>query len=225
MPGRFMVPLDPGTISASESLAQGQLYGRMGLMSVRLLTVCTGNICRSPFAHLALQHGLDAVRLGAFEVTSAGTQALIGNAVDPGSAGILADRGVAHDHFAARQITERMLDDIDIVLPMEVAHRKIVLSYSPRHLKRAFTLKEFARLLDMADAREPWTQRLAGLESPEERWGALPSHLARERGLSRGVEGEDDIADPYRQPQEAFDRMAAEVDAAIDRIVAFEAQF
>lgn len=194
-------------------------------MTVRILTVCTGNICRSPYAHLALQHGLDAVRPGAFEVASAGTHAMVGNPVDPGSAGILDLRGVDSSAFAARQITERMLDDIDIVLPLEVAHRKLVLSYSPRHLKRAFTLKELARLLDSAEAREPWTQRLAGLTTPEERWAALPSHLARERGLSRAKDGADDIADPYRRPQEVFDRMAAEVDTAVERIVAFEAQF
>ncbi|MBA4084735.1 MAG: low molecular weight phosphatase family protein [Kytococcus sp.] len=197
----------------------------MGLMSVRLLTVCTGNICRSPYAHLALQHGLDAVRPGAFEVSSAGTMALIGNAVDPGSASILTSRGVSSETFAARQISEQILEDTDIALPLEVEHRKAVLSYSPRHLKRTFTLKEFVRLLDAADAREPWTARLAGLATVEERWGALPSHLARERGLSRVAEGADNIADPYRQPQEVFDRMAAEVDAAVERIVAFERQF
>lgn len=194
-------------------------------MSVRIMTVCTGNICRSPYAQLALGHALEGVRPGAFEVVSAGTQALIGNPVEPGSASILDAKGVAHDHFAARQISERMLDDIDIVLPLEVSHRKIVLSYSPRHLKRAYTVKELARLLDSADERQPWTERLAGLATPEERWAALPSHLARERGLSRVPEGTDDIDDPYRQSQEVFDRMAAEVDAAVERIVAFERQF
>lgn len=194
-------------------------------MSVRLLTVCTGNICRSPYAQLALQHAMDSVRPGGFEVTSAGTQALIGNAVDAGSAGILTSRGIASDTFAARQISEQIMCDVDIALPLEVSHRKIVLSYSPRHLKRAYTLKEFARLLDAAGEREPWTTRLAGLSTLEERWTALPAHLARERGLNRVPDGVDDIADPYRQPQEVFDRMAAEVDAAIERIVAFERQF
>lgn len=196
-----------------------------GPMSVRIMTVCTGNICRSPYAQLALGHALAAVRPEAFEVTSAGTQAMIGNAVDPGSASILETRGVAHEGFFARQISERRLADVDFVLPLEVSHRKLVLSYSPRHLKRAFTLKEFARLLVSAGEREPWTQRLAGLSTTEERWGALPSHLARERGLSRAPEGADDIADPYRRPQEAFDRMAREVDEAVERIVAFERQF
>ncbi len=194
-------------------------------MAIRLLTVCTGNICRSPYAHLRLGHALEQVRPGVFDVMSAGTHALVGNPVDPGSAHILTGHGIGHDDFAARQVTEQMLRDIDIVLPLEAGHRKLVLRDSPRHLKRTYTLKEFARLLDAADAREPWTQRLAGLATPEERWAALPSHLARERGLSRVAEGTDDIADPYRQPQEVFDRMAAEVDAAVERIVAFEAQF
>lgn len=194
-------------------------------MTVRLLTVCTGNICRSPYAQFALQAGLDEVRPEAFKVSSAGTGALVGNAVDHGSASILAARGVAHEDFAARQITERIMDEVDLVLPLEVSHRKLVLSYSPRHLKRAYTLKEFARLLDAADAREPWTQRLAGQTTVEDRWAALPAHLARERGLSRVEDGADDIADPYRQPQSAFDAMAVEIDAAVERIVAFERQF
>ena len=194
-------------------------------MSVRILTVCTGNICRSPYAQFALQEALEAVRPGAFEVTSAGTGALIGHPVDPGSASILDARDVSHEGYAARQISEQIMGEVDIALPLEISHRKVVLTYSPRHLKRTFTLKEFVRLLDAADAREPWTDRLAGRATVEERWGALPSHLARERGLSRVAEGADDIADPYRQPQEVFDRMAAEVDAAVERIVAFERQF
>lgn len=189
------------------------------------MTVCTGNVCRSPFAELVLAAELHRVRPGSFVVSSTGTGALIDNPVDPGSASILEGRGIDHSGFAARQISEQFLEEVDFVLPLEVAHRKLVLSYAPRLLKRAFTLKEFARLLDSAGEREPWPERLVGLTTPEERWAALPSHLARERGLSRVAEGADDIADPFRQPQEVFDGMAREVDAAVERIVAFERQF
>ena len=194
-------------------------------MTVRIMTVCTGNICRSPFAQLTLQRALDEVRPGTFEVSSTGTGALVEHPVDPGSARILDARGIDHTPFAARQISERNLADIDLVLPLEIAHRKLVLSYAPRLLKRAYTLKEMARLLASAHARQPWTERLAGLTTPEERWAALPGHLARERGLSRVDEGVDDIPDPYRQPQEVFDAMAAEIDAAVQGIVDFERMF
>ncbi|WP_068255422.1 arsenate reductase/protein-tyrosine-phosphatase family protein [Janibacter corallicola] len=194
-------------------------------MTVRIMTVCTGNICRSPYAQLRLQQELDTIRPGTFEVSSAGTHALVDQSVDPGSVRVLGERGVDSDGFAARQLDERMLTDIDIVLPLTTAHRKIVLSHSPRHLKRSYTVTELARLLDAADEAQPWTERLAEAVTPEERWAALPSHLTRQRGISRVAEGEDDIADPYRQGPEAFEAMAAQVDAAIERIVAFEERF
>lgn len=194
-------------------------------MTVRIMTVCTGNICRSPYAELLLAHRLQEVRPGAFEVASVGTAALVDHAVDPGTARILEARGVSHDTFAARQITEQLLADVDIVLPLTVEHRKTVLSYAPRLLKWCYTLKEMARLIEAADAEQPWTERLAGLETPEERWAQIPAHLTRQRGRSRTAEGVDDVADPYRLGDEAFDTMAADIDPAIERIVALEASF
>ncbi len=194
----------------------------MGRMTVRILTVCTGNICRSPYAERVLARQLEEVRPGAFEVRSAGTGALAGHGVDPGSARHLDDRGVPHSDFEARQITEQTLADVDLVIPMEVEHRKIVLSYAPRLLKRAYTLKELARLITSAGQAQPWAQRLAGLSTTEERWAAIPQHLARERGRTRVEPGEDDIADPYRREDAAFDTMAREVDAAVATIVDLE---
>ena len=194
-------------------------------MSVRLLVVCTGNICRSPFAQLVLQEGLGSVRPGVFEVSSAGTAALVGEPVAEGSARILRGRGIDAAGFAARRVSRDVVSDVDLVLTMEAAHRGAVLSHVPSYLQRTYTLTEAARVLTAAGERESWSERLAGLTTAEERWAALPSHLARERGRTRVIEGADDIDDPYRQPQEAFDRMAAEVDAAVEQIVAFERQF
>lgn len=194
-------------------------------MTVRILTVCTGNICRSPYAERVLAHRLEAVRPGGFEVMSAGTGALVGEGVDPGSARHLDSRQIGHSDFAARQLSERILDEIDLVIPMTVEHRKTVLSYTPRLLKRAYTLKELARLIESAEQAQPWRERLAGLTTPEERWRAIPQHLARERGRARVEAGVDDIADPYRLSAEKFDLMAEEVDAAVERVVALEASF
>lgn len=194
-------------------------------MTVRILTVCTGNICRSPYAERVLAHRLEEVRPGAFAVTSAGTGALVGERVDPGSARILDSLGVAHDDFAARQITERVLDEVDLVLPLTIEHRKIVLSYAPRLLKRCYTLTEMARLIRSAGDRQPWHKRLAGLETPDERWSRIPLELARERGLTRVDGRADDVADPYRRERSVFDAMAQDIDAAVDEIVALEATF
>ena len=148
-----------------------------------------------------------------------------GAAGDPGSARHLDSLGIQHSDFAARQLSEQILGEVDLVIPLEVEHRKLVLSYAPRLLKRAYTLKELARLIDSAEQVEPWSARLAGLTTPEERWAAIPQHLARERGRTHVEPGADDVADPYRQSQDKFDTMAREVDEAVERIVALEAQF
>lgn len=191
-------------------------------MTVRILTVCTGNICRSPYAELLLAHRLDEVRPGAFDVRSLGTSALVGQGVDPGSARLLEAGGIAHEGFSARQISEQLLEGVDLVLPLTVEHRRLVLSYAPRLLKRTYTLKELARLIESAGRRRPWSERLEGTATPEERWARITTELVRERGLSRGDGGADDVADPYRRDQSAFDLMGSEIDAAVETIVGLE---
>ncbi len=193
-------------------------------MTVRILTVCTGNICRSPYAHLLLEQRLGDVRPGAFEVASAGVYALVGQGVDPGSIRHLETKRIDHHSFAARQLTEPVLADIDLVLAMSAEHRKAVLGYAPRLVKRAFTLKEMARLIDSAATTRPWAERVQGSEGPDNRWAEIVRQLAEERRRARH-RGDDDLADPYRLGDEAFDAMADEVDRAVDRIVALEASF
>ena len=83
---------------------------------VRILTVCTGNICRSPVAERLLQAGLDQVLPGGFEVRSAGTRAMVGSPIQPLSAEIVNMYGGTDKGFAARQLTPKILRDTDIVL-------------------------------------------------------------------------------------------------------------
>ena len=146
-------------------------------MTVRIVTVCTGNICRSPYAQLLLAHRLEEIRPGAFEVSSLGTSALIDQGVDPGNARLLEAAGIAYHGFLARQISEQLLADIDLVLPLTVEHRRLVLSYAPQLLKRTFTLKEMARLIASADSRRPWSERLADAMPPQERWSTITAEI------------------------------------------------
>ena len=90
---------------------------------VRILTVCTGNICRSPVAERLLQAGLDQVRPDAFVVRSAGTRAMVGDPIQPSSADIVRTYGGTPDGFAARQLTPKILRESDLVLAMTAKHR------------------------------------------------------------------------------------------------------
>lgn len=88
---------------------------------VKVLFVCLGNICRSPFAEfyfrdLARRRGCSAE----FEVASAGTSAEeSGNPVHPGSKALLREMGIDCSQKRARQITKRDYADYDYLVAMD----------------------------------------------------------------------------------------------------------
>ena len=123
---------------------------------MRLLFVCTGNICRSPLAERLAIAWADQ-RLGAaaasVHIASAGIDALDGHAMDKRSAAALAGLGGDPTGFAARTIVPEMATHADLVLTMTRRQRRLVLADAPRALRHTFTLPEAADLLLTADLR------------------------------------------------------------------------
>src|SRR5215204_6047632 len=79
-----------------------------------ILTVCTGNVCRSPAVERLL-----ASKLGpTVEVASAGTHALVGHPISEPMAALLSGSGIEDQPFAARRLSEEMLKGADLVLPL-----------------------------------------------------------------------------------------------------------
>lgn len=209
---------------------------------VRILTVCTGNICRSPVAERLLQAGLDQVLPGGFVVTSAGTRAMVGEPIQPPSAEIVRTFGGNPDNFAARQLTSKILRGVDLVLTMTSGHRGEVLQLDASLLKRTFTIREFARMLDVLDERAGAAPAgtpsgapaggaagagtgggaLAGdpLAANTASWRGLPARAASVRHLSLPLDsGENDIIDPYRRGPETYAQMEDELAPAIVSIL------
>lgn len=88
-------------------------------MTVRITTVCLGNICRSPIAAAVL-----AAELADLDVVvdSAGTGGWhVGEGADPRAEAALARAGYDLDHVA-RQADAAMLADSDLVLAMDAAN-------------------------------------------------------------------------------------------------------
>lgn len=197
---------------------------------VRILTVCTGNICRSPVAERLLQAGLDQVVPGGFEVSSAGTRALVGEPMQPISADIVRTFGGDPEGFAARQLTAKILRGVDLVLTMTSGHRGEVLQLDASLLKRTFTIREFARMLDVLDER-PASPRgdVPPSDAPDGGghlaanaafWRGLPARAAGVRHLSLPADAADnDIVDPYRRAPEVYRQMEDEMAPAIVSIL------
>jgi protein-tyrosine phosphatase len=186
----------------------------------RILYVCTGNLCRSPFAEILTRHLLSK-RLEdqgtAFDVASAGVQAVVGAGMHPYSRDELAPWNLhmeVADRFVARQLDPEMLVTAGLVLGMTASHRAAVIDEVPRTLATAFSVREFARL----SAQVPQS----GLPThPAERAREVvrQARLFRSASAPRDVRA-DDVPDPIGQPREVHHDVAVMVQAAVTTIVA-----
>ena len=180
-------------------------------MTGSVLVVCTGNVCRSPYLEHRLRQELSGT---AIQVSSAGTGALAGHPMDDGSLGLLEARGSDGSAFRARQLSAGLLGDSDLVIAAGREHRSAAARIHPSALRKAVTLRDLADLLDgvtvadVAARNEPGTWVAQVVAAALARRAKVP---ARQDGV--------DIIDPIGQSRAVFERMASEIDNALQIIV------
>ena len=90
-----------------------------------ILTLCAGNICRSPAAQYLLREQLPGV-----QVSSAGLTALVGHPISPSVAQLLAERGIDSATHRAQPVTEMLVRQAQLILVAELRHKQ--------HLERLY---------------------------------------------------------------------------------------
>lgn len=180
---------------------------------LKILAVCTGNVCRSPMAERLLVAGFESLAPGQVVVSSAGTGALVGSPMDLQVEGLVHVIGGRSEGFAARQLTETILEGVDIVLAMTRAHRSKVVELAPALVRRTFTLRELARILPSIDGR-------VGV-STRDRWLDGAQRAARARTHS-GAPAADDIVDPFGRTPEIYQQMTRELVPAVESLIRWE---
>lgn len=193
----------------------------------RILTVCTGNLCRSPLAEQLLRarlpRALGVDELPELRVTSAGTHAFDDDPMDA-LAAVESERlgATGGDAHRARRILDRHVAEADLLLAMAREHRSAVASLVPVAHPRAFTLVEFARIVE-ALASEAFDAQIAPLG--DDGVAAWLRRVVRAAGTVRGLMPlpasplELDIEDPYRFEAAVYRRSADAVAESVDRIV------
>lgn len=170
----------------------------------RLLTVCTGNIHRSPLAAALLRTWADwylGDLAAEVEVASAGTAGVVGAPMDLGTQTIARALKVDGSLHRARALTDDDIESADLILTAEVSHRDAIVGRDPRAVRRTFTVREAGR----AAAELLADQTLAPPQTRDE-LAARAQRLALFRSA-----GDDDVIDPHRLPLEASLRMTAEL--------------
>jgi protein-tyrosine phosphatase len=186
---------------------------------IRILFVCTGNICRSPIAMHVLRSRL-ADEAGV-EIDSAGTHPPVGHPMTP-EAVILARefgaRGSDAAHHHARLVIPPIVESSDLVLGMSRRHRRAAVELAPRRLRATFTLREFARVVDSLP--DTLLEAAATSETPPERFANLVRFVAQQRTAASppGAPEHDDVVDPYGKDDETYRRCAQELIPALDAV-------
>ncbi|MGJ7607606.1 low molecular weight protein-tyrosine-phosphatase [Variovorax sp. LT1R20] len=106
-----------------------------------VLVICIGNICRSPMGE-----ALIAAALPHLDVKSAGIGALVGHPADPLAHQLMAERGLDIERHRARQLTNQMCQQADLILVMDEEQRLHVNQNHPLTRGKLFRLGEVARV-------------------------------------------------------------------------------
>ena len=161
----------------------------------RILAVCTANICRSPMVEILLRQRLDPE---VFEVASAGVQGWREAPVDSMVVLELERLGARADGFASRALEAEMVNNADLILTATRDHRSVVLGRYPEALRRTFTLREFAELVE----------DMIGVSSPAE--------MVATAYRRRSEAGTDlDLPDPFRRPPDVHRVVANQIAEAV----------
>ena len=185
----------------------------------RILIVCTGNICRSPFIERLLQLQLDEHRASFAQrilVHSAGTGAVTGSAMDKRAAAQLLAHGGDPTGFRARDLTPDLIAESDLILTATRDHRGRVAVMYPKALRQVFTFCDFADLVGGVNGLNTLVA-----QGDSRAWvRQITEQAAARRGLNPPLElGQADIVDPFRREDEVFVTMAQQAVGSMPAVV------
>lgn len=186
---------------------------------VELLTICTGNVCRSPLAEMVLRSTLAPLGV---QVHSAGTQPSVGQRMTEEAMLLVERHGGSPSDAAehrARVLTEGMLASPDLIITMTRAHRHHVVDLAPQRIRTTFTAREFERLSRLASDDE-LRSAADGATSPGDRLALAVARVGSMRGMAEppAHPGDDDVVDPYRRSWQDYELCAAQLIPAINEV-------
>ncbi len=89
---------------------------------IKIAFICTGNICRSPYAEAKMRSLLNQLNLNRFEISSYGTSTTAGKKVDPFALQIARSKGIDLSSHRTKQITAEIIKEMDLIIFMGTPH-------------------------------------------------------------------------------------------------------
>ncbi len=105
---------------------------------IRVVFVCTGNICRSPMAEGMLRTRLYQRGIRDIRVSSMGIRGLTGSRASEKAVMICAEHGVDISGHVSREMQPGELDESSLILGMEQVHVEYIKTFFPMATDRTF---------------------------------------------------------------------------------------
>ena len=119
-------------------------------MFSNILVVCVGNICRSPMAEFLFRQRFEESGVN-ISVSSAGLGALVGCGADEQAVEVMKENGLDISMHCARQLSDELVKNNELILVMELWQKKEVESLFPYARGRVHLLGKWSSDIEVDD--------------------------------------------------------------------------
>ena len=109
---------------------------------MKVLFICTGNICRSPMGELLLPQ----ISCPILNPTVRAHAGLVSHEIAPNSKRLLDQHGIDSSSFRAKRVTPQIAQGSDLILCFEHEQRKEIAVIAPTAARKTFLINDFANM-------------------------------------------------------------------------------
>lgn len=126
---------------------------------MKIMFICTGNICRSAMAHKLMEKKLVDNNIKNVEVYSCGIFAEDGDGATYNSEEAMEEYGVDMTSHRATNIRHSKIEEMDLILCATLSHKNAALQMYQNLKGKVFTMKEYVQVDENnedLDIQDPW---------------------------------------------------------------------